>query len=149
MKKRMLLSTLTCSLIAAAAMAADVPGSTPVSSGKPPVAAVAVPRNASAAKVAVPHRYTVEDLYKKSAELAKKKVVVHGVAVKVTSGIMGKTWTHIQDGTGDKSKGTNDVICISAIQGPEVGEEISITGTVTLNPQSRYKLVLEDATFNK
>ena len=71
------------------------------------------------------------------------------MAVKVTSGIMGKTWTHIQDGTGDKSKGTNDVICISAIQGPEVGEEISITGTVTLNPQSRYKLVLEDATFNK
>lgn len=150
MKKRMLLSTSLCYLIiAAVAMAAEAPGSSlqPPSAGK--ISDVSVPENGSATKVKGPNTYTVEELYKNGAELNKKKVVVRGVAVKVTGGIMGKTWTHIQDGTGDKNNGTNDVICISAAYGPEVGKVATITGTVIFKRGIRYKLVLEDVTFSK
>jgi hypothetical protein len=150
MKKRMLLSTSLCYLIATAAMAAEAPVSSlqPTLTGK--MSSVSsVSDNNSVAKVTGPNTYTVEELYKNSAELNKKKVVVHGLAVKVTSGIMGKTWTHIQDGTGDKNKGTNDLICISAAYGTEVGKVVTITGTVIFKPGSRYKLVIEDATINK
>lgn len=93
--------------------------------------------------------YTIEDLYKKGAELEKKKVVVRGEAVKVTPNIMGKVWTHIQDGTGDRSNGTHDLICISDSDRPEVGDMVTVTGTVVLNQGSRYKLVLEDASITK
>jgi len=152
MKKRILLSTTLCYLIAAAAMAADAPGSTPASSLQSPgggkiSGAAVVPENISGATVTAPDTYTIEGLYKNSAELNKKKVVVHGQAVKVTPGIMGKTWTHIQDGTGDKNKGTHDVICISAIYTAAVGEMVTVTGTVVFNPEKRYKLVIEDATI--
>ena len=151
MKKLMLLSTSLCLLIAAAAMAAEAPGSAPVNA--PPAGTVSgaavVPGNVSVPKVTAPKAYTIEELYKKSAELHKHKVVVHGEAVKVTGGIMGKTWTHIQDGTGDKKLGTNDLICISAVGLAEVGEAVTVTGTVMFNAAGRYKLVLEDATAKK
>ncbi|HBA89241.1 MAG TPA: hypothetical protein DCZ75_15035 [Geobacter sp.] len=109
MKKRILLSTSLCCLIAAIAMAADKPGSTPVTSGKKSGAA------------AVSTSYTIEEVYKNSAVLEKKKVVVHGQAVKVTPNIMGKIWTHLQDGTGDPNKGTHDLLCISEVDRPVVG----------------------------
>jgi hypothetical protein len=108
-----------------------------------------VPENSPGANATGPNTYTVEELYKNSSELHKKKVVVHGVVVKVTSGIMGKTWTHFQDGTGDKNKGTNDVICISANNGAQAGETVTITGTVIFKPESRYTVVIEDAIISK
>lgn len=133
MKKCLLLFASLCCLISAAAVAAEAPGSTRVS----PV------------QLRAANTYTIEELYKNGAESDKKKVVVHGQVVKVTPNIMGKIWTHIQDGTGDKNKGTNDLISISAVDRPEVGEMVTITGTVVFNPESRYKLVIEDATIEK
>lgn len=133
MKKCILVFASLCCLSGAAAMAAEAPGSTPASTPQSRVGST----------------YTVEELYKNGAELHNKKVVVHGEAVKVTPNIMGKIWTHIQDGTGDESKGTNDIICISATDKPGVGDMVTITGTVVFNPEGRYKLVIEDATIKK
>ena len=147
MNKRILLSASLCYLITTAAMAADAPHQAPLTGTISNPAAVS--ENSPAAKMTGLYTHTVEELYKNSSELNKKKVTVHGQAVKVTSGIMGKTWTHIQDGTGDKNKGTNDVICISAIGGAEVGEVVTITGTLVFNSGSRYKLIIENATINK
>jgi hypothetical protein len=104
-------------------------------------------KQSSMVKKADPAAYSVEELYKRGADLDKKEVVVHGRAVKVTSGIMGKTWTHIQDGTGDKTKGTNDVICISAVTGAAVGDVVTVKGTVAFHTEGRYRLVIEDATL--
>ena len=93
--------------------------------------------------------YTIEELFKNGAELNNKKVVVHGQVIKVTPNIMGKIWTHLQDGTGVKNKRNNDLICISATDRAEVGEMVTVTGTVAFNSESRYKLVIEDAAINK
>ena len=143
MKKRVLLCTSLCFLVAAVAMAAEVPGSMPGSSLQP----------SSSEKIsgaaAVSNTYTIEELFKNGAELNNKKVVVHGQVIKVTPNIMGKIWTHLQDDTGDKNKGNNDLICISATDRAEVGEMVTVTGTVAFNSESRYKLVIEDAAINK
>ena len=155
MKKFILLPTILCYFIATAALAADAPGMTPVAPAlQPSLAGKAsgtetVSEHAPTTKAAQLHAYTVEELYKNSQKLNKEKVVVHGQVVKMTSGIMGKSWTHIQDDTGDKKTGTNDLICISGTAQPEVGDEVTFTGTVTFNPESRYRLTLEDATIVK
>jgi DNA/RNA endonuclease YhcR with UshA esterase domain len=144
-KRTMLFTWLWC-LVAAVAVAAGAPGSAvqPRSGGTTPVSATA-PDNVSTA----PRAYTVEELYKNMAGLNKKKVMVRGKAVKATSGIMGKNWIHIQDGTGDKTKGTDDLICISATDMAEPGDAVAITGTVTFKPAGRYQVVIEDATISK
>ena len=146
MKKRILLSASICCFIASVAMAAEAPGPAPVSPTQAPVAAKTPDAATVSENAAV---YTIEALYKNGAELNKKKVMVHGLVVKMTSGIKGKSWTHIQDGTGDKSKGTNDVICISSTDRGEVGDQVTVAGTVIFIPESRYKLVLEDAIISK
>jgi hypothetical protein len=147
MKKSILLPTILCYFIATAALAADAPGLAPVTPAlQTPSAGKA---SGSEAVSARPNIFTVAELYKNSEKLNKEKVVVHGQVVKMTSGIMGKSWTHIQDGTGDKKTGTNDLICISGTAQPEVGDEVTFTGTVTFKPESRYRVTLEDATITK
>lgn len=139
MKKRAVVAASVVTLFAAVAMAAGTPASAPQ-----PAAQISPATQATAAPL-----YSLADLYSKGADLHTKRVSVRGRVVKVTSGIMGKIWTHIQDGTGDKSKGTNDVISISAKDKFEVGDVVTVTGTVNYNPESRYKLVLDDATLKQ
>ncbi len=68
-----------------------------------------------------PDSYTVAEIYMKSAELDKKNVVVRGRVTKVSAGIMGKNWVHLQDGSGDAEKGTHDLVATSQDL-PAVGE---------------------------
>jgi hypothetical protein len=130
MKMRLVLLVSLCCLPAAVATAAETPA--------------ARPQPAEAGK-----KYTVEQLYKNCGDLDKKRVSVRGEAVKVTGNIMGKTWIHVQDGTGDKAKGTNDIIGMSEAGTAEVGEAITVTGTLKHNPGNRYNCVIEDATISK
>jgi len=150
MKKSVLLSTILCFLMTTAALAAEAPGMAPVTPALLPASgSKVVSEPASPTKTASPKAYTVEELYKNSQKLSKEKVIVHGQVVKSTSGIMGKNWTHIQDGTGDKKQATNDLICISGTAQPEVGDEVTYIGTVNYNPGTRYTITLEDATIIK
>lgn len=144
MKKRILLSVSLCSLLATAAVAADLPAAKQQSSAQTSGA----PGKGQDNKETVAKPYTIAELYKQGAALNGKKVVVRGRAVKVTSGIVGKTWTHIQDGTGEAKGGKNDIISISAARGAEVGGPVTVTGTFALNPDTG-KIKLEDATFAK
>jgi hypothetical protein len=139
MRKIILLTTSIVFLASAAALAADAPKADGNSS--------AIPGTVSAAAATAPRAYTMEALYQNSADLIAKKVVVRGRAVKVTAGIQGKIWTHLQDGTGDKDQGTNDIICVSAKDSPEVGSVVTFTGSVKLNTGSIHKIILEDATI--
>ncbi|MDF7798476.1 hypothetical protein P4C99_03330 [Pontiellaceae bacterium B1224] len=74
--------------------------------GHPPIQTTACPASTPApaeiASIEKPEGgKTVAEIYQDSAALAGKPVVVRGKAVKVTNGIMGKNWVHLQDGTGD------------------------------------------------
>ncbi|QOY51860.1 GW dipeptide domain-containing protein [Candidatus Sulfurimonas baltica] len=96
-----------------------------------------------------PNGYSVEDLYAKKAELAAKSVKVNAQVVKVSKGIMGKDWIHIQDGSG--SNGTNDIIATSKNSTVKVGDVVTTEGVIKTNVDLGYgykfSVIIEDAKF--
>ena len=77
---------------------------------------------------------TIADLWSKRQSLAGKSVTVHGKVVKFNSGILGRNWIHLQDGTGKSSDNSNDItITTSEDIVVKVGDTITITGTVAID----------------
>jgi len=111
-------------------------------------AAVASKEKVSVSKAKGPNAFTVEEVYRKINDLNAKKVVVHGKVVKASSGIMKKTWLHIQDGTGSQAKGTHNLVCTTT-GSANVGDVITVTGTAVKDRDFgagyRYHVILEDA----
>jgi hypothetical protein len=94
--------------------------------------------------------YTVSEAYENAAKLDKKTVVVRGKVVKVSKGIMGKNWAHVQDGSGDPGKGTNDLV-FTTTDDPKVGSVVTAKGTLYKDKDFgagyKYKAIVEKATF--
>jgi hypothetical protein len=94
--------------------------------------------------------YTVSEVYGSAAKLDKKAVVVRGKIVKVSKGIMGKNWVHLQDGSGDPGKGTNDLV-FTTTDDPKVGSVVTAKGTLYKDKDFgagyKYKAIVEEATF--
>lgn len=94
--------------------------------------------------------FTVEELYAKKAELNGKVVTVKGEVVKVSNGIMGRSWVHVQDGTG--SEGTNDMTFTSVAQTANVGDKIVATGTFAADKDFGYgylySAIVENSVFS-
>ncbi|TAN41982.1 MAG: DNA-binding protein [Nitrospirae bacterium] len=92
--------------------------------------------------------YTIAELYKNKVRLDKKEVVVRGKVVKVSGGIMGKNWIHIQDGTGNRKKATNDLV-VTSDDKPTVGDTITATGVLSKDKDFgggyKYDLIIENA----
>ncbi|HEY3308925.1 MAG TPA: OB-fold nucleic acid binding domain-containing protein [Desulfuromonadaceae bacterium] len=95
---------------------------------------------------------TIENAYLNSAKLDKKKVVIRGKVVKVSAGIMGKNWIHIQDGTGSQAKRNHNMVCTSS-EMAKVGDVITVTGILAKDRDFgsgyRYDAIVENATFKK
>ncbi|MGD8560193.1 MAG: hypothetical protein PVG89_07745 [Gammaproteobacteria bacterium] len=93
---------------------------------------------------------SVEDVYKEKTQLKGKQVTVRGKVVKVNNGIMKRNFLHIQDGSG--GKGTND-LTVTSKQTAEVGDDITITGTVVLDTDFgfgyKYPLLVENSKIEK
>jgi hypothetical protein len=73
--------------------------------------------------------YTVAEVHKNSDRLAGKNVIVRGKIVKVSENIMSRNWIHIQDGSGQSSDGTNDLLFTSK-EVPSVGKIVTLKGVV-------------------
>ena len=97
--------------------------------------------------------YKVGDLFKEKAGLDNQKVVVKGKVVKVASGIMNKNWFHLQDGSGDPAKKTNDLAVTTTQELPAVGKTVTVSGTLHKDKDFgygyRYEVILEEATFKQ
>ncbi len=117
-----------------------------VSDMKPPAKTVKVK------KAEGPDAYTVEDLYEKRSELDKKVIILSGTVVKFSSQIMGKNWAHLQDGSGDASKGTNDLV-VTLQDTLAVGDTVTIRGTVSKDKDFgsgyKYAVIVEEASVTK
>jgi hypothetical protein len=100
-----------------------------------------------------PNAVTVAEAYSKSARLNKKKVVIHGQVVKTSSGIMGKNWIHVQDGTGSEKKKTHNLVCTSTTDIADVGDVVTITGTLIKDRDFgagyKYSVIIEDSKITK
>ncbi|HIJ90978.1 MAG: DNA-binding protein [Desulfobulbaceae bacterium] len=99
-------------------------------------------------KAAGPDGRTIGEIYEKRDALANKPVVVQGKVVKVSRGIMGKNWLHLQDGTGSQAVGTNDLV-VTTDSLSEVGEVVTIKGNLSLDRDFgagyRYDVIVEGA----
>jgi len=96
--------------------------------------------------------YTVAQCYEKRADLDKKPVTVKGKVMKVSAGIMGRNWIHVQDGTGEASLKTNNLVVTSKDR-PKVGDVVTISGTLFMNKDFgsgyKYNVIVEGATIKK
>ena len=131
------------------------------SAGLAPVGPVAAPTpGAAAAPAAAPteaitvskaegaEAQTIGEIFEKKDSLANKPVAVQGKVVKISRGILGKNWLHLQDGTGNQAARTNDLVVTTAAL-PEVGTVVTIKGNLSLNRDFgagyRYDVIVEDA----
>ena len=96
--------------------------------------------------------YTVSETYEKIEKLEKKTVSVRGQVVKVSKGIMGKNWVHLQDGSGDAGKGTNNLV-VTSQDVPKVGDVVTAKGTIYKDKDFGagylYKVIVEEATVKQ
>ena len=96
--------------------------------------------------------YTVSELYEKVASLENKRVVIRGKVVKFSPGIMGKNWVHIQDGSGDSSAGTHDIV-VTSQETTSLGEVITMNGTLYKDKDFgsgyNFAVIVEEASILK
>jgi hypothetical protein len=101
------------------------------------------------AKATGKNAYQVSDLYRLKIELNKRKVTVRGKVVKVSANIMDRNWIHIQDGSGDAKKGTNNLVVTSTTALPSVGDVVTIKGTAYKDKDFgggyKYDVIVEKA----
>jgi hypothetical protein len=99
-------------------------------------------------KATGPDARTVEEVVKGKAALKGKPVLVNAQVVKVTSGVMGKNWVHLQDGSGKAADGTHDVIATTQ-DTVAVGDVVKARGTVrtdvNIGSGYSYAVLIEDA----
>jgi hypothetical protein len=99
-----------------------------------------------------PDAYTVAELYEKRSSLDKKSVVVRGKVVKFSANIMGKNWIHIQDGSGDPLKGTNDIL-VTSHDTAKAGDIVTAKGTLYKDKDFgsgyKYSVIVEEAGIKK
>lgn len=109
-------------------------------------------KNINVKKAAGSDAYKVAELYEKRTELDKKNITVRGQVVKFSSAIMGKNWIHLQDGSGDPIKGTNDILATSQ-DVVAIGDIVTIKGTLYKDKDFgsgyKYSLVIEQSTVKK
>ena len=81
---------------------------------KPAAPASAAPASASAitkvTKAVGPEAKTVAEVVTGKAGLKDKTVLVHGQVVKASTGILGKNWLHLRDGSGSPAASTHALI---------------------------------------
>ena len=89
----------------------------------------------------------VEEVFAKKDALNGKKITVKGEVVKFNSGIMGKNWVHIKDGSG--KPGTNDLTATTK-DTAKVGEKVVVTGTLAVGKDFgagyKYEAIIEEGT---
>lgn len=99
-------------------------------------------------KAAGANAHTVAETWAQGAGLAGKTITVRGKVVKYNPGVMAKNWMHLQDGSGEADKGTND-LTVTSLDEVVVGDTVTITGTVAIDKDFgagyRYPIIVEEA----
>ncbi|MFL5396227.1 MAG: nucleotide-binding protein [Myxococcales bacterium] len=97
-------------------------------------------------RLAGPSGQTVEQVFAKRAALNGKAVGVRGKVVKVTSGVMGRNWVHLRDGTG--AAGSDDLL-VTTQDECAVGDVVVARGTARTDQDFgagyKYTVLIEGA----
>ncbi len=97
---------------------------------------------------------TVLEVMTSATKLAGKPVAVRGVVTKFNSGILGKNWIHLQDGSGKAEDKTNDLtVTLPPSEKATVGETVTVHGKLLTNHDLgsgyHYKALLEGARIER
>lgn len=96
--------------------------------------------------------FTIDQCYAQISALNSKPVTVRGKVMKVSPRIMGRNWIHLQDGTGNASKKTNNLV-VTSKDLPKVGEMITVSGIIAKDRDFgsgyKYSVIIEGATVKK
>ena len=91
---------------------------------------------------------TIAAVFEGKDALVGKPVVVRGKIVKLNTGILGRNWIHLRDGTGTAT--TNDLL-VTTTATAAVGDIVVARGTLATNKDFgsgyRYDVIVEDATL--
>lgn len=95
---------------------------------------------------------TVAQIFAERAQLKDKTVTVRGKVVKANTGIMGRNWYHIRDGSGSREKKDDD-LTVTTGDPAAVGDVVVVKGVVHVDKDFgagyQYPVVLEDAKITK
>ena len=95
---------------------------------------------------------TVAEVVKGKAALNGKTVTIRGQVVKASTGILGKNWIHLQDGSGSSANATHDIV-VTTTDTVAVGDVINANGTVRtdldLGSGYKYAVLVEGAKIRK
>ena len=75
---------------------------------------------------------TVAEVVTGKDALKGKTVTIHGQVIKASHGILGKTWIHLQDGSGSAQAATHDIV-VTTTDTVAVGDIVTAKGTVQTN----------------
>jgi len=99
----------------------------------------------------IAERYTIEQIFDKGEALKGHLVQVSGKVVKVSEGIMGRNWVHVEDGTG--IEGTDKLIFTSSNDTAVLGDKIVAQGILETDKDFGYgyfyAVIIEDSVFSK
>lgn len=100
------------------------------------------------AKAEGPLGRSVSEVYAQRTALRGKPVRVRGVVVKSVSGVLGRTFLHVRDGSGSTAQADNDLTITTTLQ-PKLGEEVLLEGKLTTDKDFgmgyTYPVLLEEA----
>jgi hypothetical protein len=92
--------------------------------------------------------YTVADIYAQRQALAGKVVRVRAVVVKSVPGVMGKTFIHVRDGSGNEKSGNFDLTITTQAE-PQLGDTLIFEGKfgvdIDFGAGYKYPVILQDA----
>jgi hypothetical protein len=110
------------------------------------------PAPVKVAKATGPEARTVAEIVAGKAALKDRTVLVRAQVVKVNSGIMGKNWLHLRDGSGTAADGSNDIL-VTSQDTAAVGDIVSARGTVrtdvNIGAGYAYAVLVGDAALKK
>ena len=106
----------------------------------------------SVAKAEGPNGRTVAEVNAQRAALKGKPVEVRGKVVKVSSGILGRNWIHLRDGSGSAADNSNDLL-VTSKEKPQLGDVVLAKGVVMtdvkLGEGYAYKVLVESSSLQK
>lgn len=95
---------------------------------------------------------TVAEIVTSAPDFKDTSVTVRARVVKYSSGIMGKNWLHLQDGTGSAADASNDLV-VTTQEPADIGEVLLVKGMVRKDKDFgagyAYKVMIEEATLQR
>jgi hypothetical protein len=95
--------------------------------------------------------YTIDEIFSKAAELDGQNIRVQAKVMKVSRNIMGMTWVHLQDGTGDPAQNTHDLVVTTTDEVADGLDVVLVSGKLAANKDFgagyKYAAIVEEATI--